>query len=416
MMDKVSNQGSKIIRYEFAPFDMGFHLYRDKSKQIARCILNELGWSNISDRFDQEEYASIIEQALGVYQKDRIWLFVADSGFCVVRYAFDVIHANQMDIFDGDDCLLKKMADTLLERITLHKSIALTGTHSACVKVQKLVEAFASRLPKHSQNLRQFDRKLHQYSVSVYAILGGDFTVNPMMRQAFLFPRNIGCSSSVPECLMPTRNQIFDRLKQMDCDELQDIRTVGLRQGGTMMYASWSGVIIEEPINQQAIELVSLCEFWLQSVWLSAFSAAKTASNFNFHKMNGRDYAWLNMTQQSLKRMNNKLGLKLNPNAPSDPSAVMNVIAISSDLAAELQNADEALEYAITQANYILNERNLMTRKLLEIFSLVFASSSLAPLLLPTPLSIQTIKQNTAMFIIWLALTVIGIMLIARQR
>ncbi len=406
-----------ITRFEFAPFNIGFHLYQAKSKQMVLNTLNELGWINIAHQFDKEEYDNIVHQGLGVYQKNTSWLFVADTGFFVARYAFEVIHHQDAALLPTET-ITTNIAQSFLDRVQLHKSITLTGSHTACSDIEEFMRTLRQKQSKHTQKSLYHTnaQHLHAYSLSVYAITGNASAIYPTIKHALLFPRNIGCSSSIAECSMPTLDEIIIRLQDSQKLTVGDYKTIELRQKSVVMHASWSSVVVEESMPKQGVELVSLCEFWVQSIWSAAFHAAKTASTFNSHALTIKDYSQLNITQQTLKRLSNKHGLKLNPNSPPDPSAAIKIISITSDLTEELRNADEALEYAIAQANYVLNERNMMTRKLLETFSLIFASSSLAPLLLPTPLSTKTISEHPFMFLVWVGLTLVGIMLVAKQR
>lgn len=403
-------QESLIVRYEFAPFNIGANLSNPKLRKMAIDKLTALGWVDICGVFDILEYESIATRTVGVYQKNNVWVFVPENGFLVARYAFD-LSANQP--------LHVSIAESLLQRISLHKSVALTGTHKDCSVVEELGRELRSLLSKYTNKLCRIkeNERLHEYVFSMFAIKG---KINiDSIKHALLCPRDFGCSSSVPDCEMPTLNQVVKRIEDNNnqkCEVRKPYIPVMLRNQKLLMYSSWSSVVAQELEACQGIDLISLCEFRIQSIWLAGLYAQKFANDTNLSTLSIARYSILNIMQQNLKRLINQHELRLGPNASPDPSNIMLALTQSSEILKELKNADDALTYAINHGGYTLDERNATSRKMLEIFSLIFASSSLAPLLLPTPLNAQTINDNMTMFIAWLTLTLIGVYFVAKQR
>lgn len=159
-----------------------------------------------------------------------------------------------------------------------------------------------------------------------------------------------------------------------------------------------------------------LVEFRIQSTWCAAYLVRREASNIGkiqSFSAQGRRFSETAITfSQVAARHKNELG----PNRPNDPSAVLTEITSTSGVNDEVEEAECAVEMAQKRISDATEQKAAKSRAILEVFGLLFASSSLAPVLWTPPLTLNTLEHELLPFSVWGILTIIGMLFIWRQR
>lgn len=108
--------------------------------------------------------------------------------------------------------------------------------------------------------------------------------------------------------------------------------------------------------------------------------------------------------------------MRLGATAPQDPTLALQEVMETSDLGAEFSNAKSAVTLAIARIEASLECSRARRSMVVDSFLLVFASASVAPLMLELPITSVNIRDQLFGFILWLFLTLGGLAAVVWQH
>ncbi|MFC6316736.1 hypothetical protein [Corynebacterium gerontici] len=310
------------------------------------------------------------------------------------------------------------VADALLARREFQKEIDEGSFEQNAVdsntRVAFLVATLREELQRGNNPEKRLlipHKNLHFYSLSVFAVPDH---LPDWLGWCLLQPRALGCSVSTDQ--PPTREALGEAIKgcrdaELTLTEIQE--DIAAADG---VFSSWSAVLVDATAMNDNLDLVTLCEFRVQSTWYAANCASEIAalspetSNLNRRRM------MIRLSQSAFERTRWLTERRLGANDPEKPKQILDQISATSDVQREVENAEAALSQALAHAELEIERRSAYGRKLLQVFSLIFASAGLAQVMLPLPITSEVFQEHLLAILIWLGMTLLGAVLVIRQE
>lgn len=410
--------------YEFAPVDIGTEISGDEIKQNLRDVFKRYGWEDAQTLYDPVEYNAVIPHVSFLMQKENILLYVPQSGYAVMRY--EANWEDYLDFVEEDSTYLSNdvwATRCLLARIRFHHSVEANGLPSREPEIRLLIDEVRNVCKRHSpKTFRVLNpAEYHPYSLSSFLFNDADVLKGEKFIWALQNPRKVGCSPSDPASRSVTEKEILDKIE----GSLVDFENpVYARNCKAVVWSSWSTLVAGQEPGVDVFGLLTMLEFRLQSTWIAAHSVNQLArhSLVSDRKRAGKSLKpatrvlLLSVAKQTLDRVQTIHRARLGANAPEDPSRLAEALDATSDVLSECDIAYSLMESSLARAQYEVANRESASRKLLELFSLIFAASGLAAVLLPLPITLENLDGYWPQFVTWMVVSLIGIVIVLRNR
>lgn len=391
-----------VTRFEFIPFEVGIPLRSAKLKETLRRTAAQHGWFECTDSFNKLDLNIVVPNCIGIFQRDNFLCYFAESGFAAFR-----VESTYTSRSAERNC-----AWALIERMEFQASIERNDLLPSLEILQDFIVELRRCLERRSPipRLRSKTRCRFEYSLSVFAV-SEDLHEN--LKLSLLNPRSVGCGVTQRGPDLPDIDTVLKNLQQVGNEELNG-KTCTTYPG--TFYSSWSSVVFTSIAGSSLSDLVALCEFRVQSTWLTAFEMTQRASNIpQVHSGTKQGQKLLNDIQE-FSLIKSRVGQRLGANSPHDATMIVSDVVTTSELTEEIARADAALELAQRRVEFASARHQARGKRILELFGLIFAASGLAQLMIPLPITADTFTSDLVPLLLWILITMIGIAVVLRQK
>lgn len=390
-----------LTRYEFLPFELGTPVRSQQLADVARRTCTECGWIDVTGRFNQIDVRVVTPNCVGIFKKQDLLFYIAESGYGVVRVGYSYPSASAY----------AEAVDALIGRIEFQRAIEMGEIPDSVAEGKELISTLRRKLAKKSK----LDVRAHVDGFFTYSLSA--FITSPesdrLLLSALLHPRSVGCSISQATKALPDSEHV-ESLIRANTKECPEPVVCEATKGD--FYSSWSSVVVCSRTGTLLEDLVTLSEFRIQSTWLTAYRLNQRASDTPLVRANSKVGLQLLLDGQEFSQIRSRVGQRLGANSPHDATAIVDDIFRTSELAVEMDNAADALELARARIDFATQQHEAKSKSILEVFGLVFASAGLADLMFSLPIDSETISAELNQVIVWAVVTVVGIVFIFRQR
>lgn len=259
------------------------------------------------------------------------------------------------------------------------------------------------------------DSQVHPYSFTMY-VLEGSFedAREKNCFSALAQPEKLGAGLEVPKESFPGTSQLKHQILHSSPHDISPLKATDSQN---QIYATWETIVVDSPEENPSFEtMVTLLEFRVQTTWTAAFYMSRFAAEISSQRSASKSHGELKSLSASFGHIVSRHDERLGPNSPEGPSEILDLLIDTSDLNSEIERARSSLESAKVLVEVAIDRYSSRSRKLLEIFGLLFASTSVGELLFPTPITVEVVKDYPFQIIMWAILNAIAIGLVARSR
>ncbi len=389
-----------LNRYEFLPFECGESLRSQEKADKVIQYFTRNGWVEFNSSLRLNDIDNIVPSRVKILEKDNLVIYLPESGFGVVRVKFEY----------GDSA--DSVALSLRDRVQFQQDI---GSHvlpeqvQDCVRIIREVRGFLRAVSKRSREDRG-DEPVFTYSLSLFEISphGEDQVIS-----ALLEPRSIGCGITERAEELPSVEEVHAAMSTVELN--LPAPTVCSTFPG-MVYSSWSSVVVVVPTGSTLIDLVSLCEFRVQSTWLAAYALNRISTNTPLVSSHSDQGMNLLLAGQEFSQITTRAVTRLGANSPHDATEIVENLVVTSELDQEIERANSAYARACERIEFATAKREDQGKKILEIFALIFAASGLAQLFFELPITQATFTDDVIPFLVWLIIVIVGVYVTLWQR
>lgn len=387
--------------YEFVPFELGTPVRSQRLADAARHTCAESGWTDITAHFSQLDVRVVVPNCVGIFKKQDVLCYIAESGYGVLR----------VDYSYTSDSEYAEAVQALIGRIKFQQAIERGDIPDSVAEGKELIVQLREQLDKKSRlGIRAQVDGFFTYSLSAFITSSQN---NERLISALLHPRDVGCSISQATEELPDPQEVETAIRDV---ELESPTPVVCEATKGDFYSSWSSVVVRPHTGSFLEDLVTLCEFRIQSTWLTAYRLNQRASDTSLVRANSKYGLQLQLDGQEFTQIKSRVGQRLGANSPHDATVIVDDIFRTSELAEEMDNAADALELAKARIDFATQRHEAKSKSILEVFGLVFASAGLADLMFSLPINSQTFSADLGPFLVWAAVTLVGIVFVFRQR
>ncbi|MBI9000400.1 hypothetical protein M0E87_10865 [Corynebacterium sp. CCM 9185] len=356
----------------------------------------------------------LIPHCIGRWRLRGVELYVPRSGFAVIRYRMACKQVNE-------DTLAPAVAGILLDRVEEHANLQAKGVFLEHEDVDSIVRLLRDML--HSRagiNYRlNGSEPVHTYAVSCFSLVGMKKSWRDIDRclAALQWPRKVGCTTSVDQSELPDSEELSECIRRLKLADGVVFREALDR--GIEIRATWSSVVGIEYTGTSYVllhELISCCEYRVQSTWLAAHQIAEAAWSSENSGGRFRSPAHVEFIASDFHRLVSGYRGRIGTDSPDRETRALLAVARSSEVEFEIEQAEAAIEALQHHSNLIQEKRSRSGRLLLESLALIFAASGLAGLLFPLPITREVIFSEPYLFGGWLMVIFIGIWAVWRNQ
>lgn len=391
-----------LTRFEFVPFEIGIPLRNENLIEDVRNVAAQLGWNEVSESFDEADLKTVVPNCVGIFSCADTLCYIAESGFGVFRIGFDYV--------DSDASLAA--AEALVDRIDFQSQISDGEVPNSLEPGTTLIHRLRESLRKRSKFKVSFSdsNSVFTYSLSAFSLVG---VFDHSILSALLSPRIVGCSVSQVGKRKPTAYNVSKLIRRIEVEQPQEIIC---QEHRGKFYSSWSGVVVSSEVSTELQDLVTLCEFRVQSTWLTAFTMNRRAADTPPVRATSPKGIQILTNFHDFSQIESRVGTRLGANSPHDATVIVEDIIRTSELEDEIARANGALELARARIEFATSQYEARGKQALEVFGLIFAAAGLAQLMFTLPISAETFKHDLIPFILWTLITLAGVVLVLRQR
>ncbi|MEZ2189224.1 hypothetical protein [Corynebacterium sp. CCM 9204] len=407
--------------WEFAPVDLGAPIESKRIQDALQRCVERAGWQVLEN--DRGEWSvgmdsinQIIPHCIGRWRLRGVELYVPRSGFAVIRYRMACKQVKE-------DTLAPTVAGILLKRVEEHANIHAEGVfleHEEHEDVDSTVRMLRDML--HScagLNYRlNGSEPIHTYAVSCFSLVGMEKSWRDIDQclAALQWPRKVGCTTSVDPSELPYPEELSGCIRRLQLSDgvvfREDLdRRIEIR-------ATWSSVVGIEYTGTSYVllrELISCCEYRVQSTWLAAHQIAEAAWSVKNSGGRFKSPAHVAFIASDFHRLVSGYRGRIGTDSPDRETRALLAVARSSEVDFEIEQAEAAIEALQHYSNLIQEKNSRRGRLLLESLALIFAASGLAGLLFPLPITRGVIFAEPYLFGGWLMVIFIGIWAVWRN-
>lgn len=390
--------GRGFARFEFAPTDIGGSVVDANGVKRVEAAMEQLGWQPLQPSFDAQDEALLIPRKFCVVCKGNTIFYLSKSGYGVARYTFPY-----------DEPSAETVASAMRDRVDFQCTVR-DGISDPTTDVAKLVHELRKIQKTSRRDLYRCleDEPVHEYSFSVYSFPTG---LEEKLAHAVLYPREVGCSLSLSQANLPPADELASQIERVQVALPEPVRD----SLGNRFWSNWSAAVIESG-SSDLEAIVTLCEFRIQSTWLTAYKTAEFASQADLVGSNSKGLSRMRFLQSDFAMIVARHRARLGANSPELESKLVDELNKTSDLESEIARAEASIETAVATMAYYDERSNTNGRRFIEIAAWIFGASGLAELLFETPIRWSTVTTQPGPFGVWVLLATVGGIVVFRQH